>query len=59
MTKKELVNLIKKQQAENDKAYKLLYFDDSCTAIYKAKKSVRDKIIETIENMSKGAGNDG
>lgn len=34
-------------------------FDDRCMAIYKAKKSVRDKIIETIENMSKGTRNDG
>lgn len=47
-----LIKIIHEQQAEDDKAYRLLYFDDSCTAIYKAKKSVRNKIIETIEDMS-------
>lgn len=47
-----LIKIICEQQAEDDKAYRLLYFVDSCTAICKAKKSVRNKIIETIEDMS-------
>lgn len=56
---KELIDFIQEQQADDDKPFKFLYFNDRCMAIYKAKKSVRDKIIETIENMSKGTRNDG
>lgn len=52
-----LISAIYEQQAEDDKEYKLLYFDDNCTAIYKAKKAVRERIIETIENMSNGRKN--
>lgn len=55
----DLIKAIYEQQAEDYKSCKLLYFDDGSTAIYKAKKSEKDKFIETIENMSKGAGNDG
>lgn len=51
---KELVNLIKKQQAEDDKVYKMLsFFDDDFMAIYKAKKVTRNAILEAIENMKK------
>lgn len=53
----DLIKAIYEQQAEDYKLCKLLYFDDGSTAIYKAKKSEKDKFIETIENMSKGAGN--
>lgn len=49
-----LVSAIHEQQADDDKSYNLLYFDDRATAIYRAKKSVRDKIIETIENINRG-----
>lgn len=52
-----LISAIYEQQAEDDKAYELMYFADNCREIYRAKKSVRDKIIETIENMSEGAEN--
>nr|DAI30618.1 MAG TPA: hypothetical protein [Caudoviricetes sp.] len=52
-----LINAIYEQQSEDDKAYKLMYFADNCREIYRAKKSARDKIIETIENMSEGAVN--
>lgn len=52
-----LINAIYEQQAEDDKAYELMYFADNCREIYRAKKSARDKIIETIENMSEGAEN--
>jgi hypothetical protein len=51
--KKELVNLIKKQQAEDDKAYKMFSFDDDFTVIYKAKKATRNAILEAIENIKK------
>lgn len=52
-----LIAAIYEQQAEDDKAYKLMYFADNCREIYRAKKAARDKIIETIEKMSKGAEN--
>ena len=59
-----LIAAIYEQQAEDDKAYKLMYLADrggskcmNCREIYRTKKSARDKIIETIENMSKGAEN--
>lgn len=52
-----LIAAIYEQQAEDDKAYKLMYFADNCREIYRAKKSARDKIIETIEKMSEGAEN--
>lgn len=35
---KELIDFIQEQQADDDKAFNLLYFDDRCTAIYRAKK---------------------
>lgn len=48
----------------DDKAYELMYLADrggskcmNCREIYRAKKSARDKIIETIEKMSEGAEN--
>lgn len=52
-----LINAIYEQQAEDDKAYELLYFADDCREFYRAKKVARDKIIETIEKMSEGAEN--
>ena len=54
-----LISAIYEQQVEDDKAYKLMYFADNCRAIYRAKKAARDKIIETIENMSKGVKDNG
>lgn len=54
-----LINAIYEQQAEDDKAYELMYFADNCREIYRAKKATRDKIIKTIEKMSEGAVNDG
>lgn len=52
-----LIAAIYEQQADDNKAYELLYFADGCREIYRAKKATRDKIIETIENMSEGAVN--
>lgn len=59
-----LINAIYEQQSWDDKAYKLMYLADrggskcmNCREIYRAKKAARDKIIETIENMSEGAVN--
>lgn len=59
-----LISAIYEQQAEDDKAYGLLYLADrggskcmNCREIYRAKKAARDKIIETIGNMSEGAEN--
>lgn len=52
-----LISAIYEQQADDDKAYELLYFADDCRKIYRAKKAARDKIIETIEKMSEGAEN--
>lgn len=52
-----LISAIYEQQAEDDKAYELMYFADACREIYRAKKAARDKIIETIEKMSEGAEN--
>lgn len=52
-----LIAAIYEQQAEDDKAYELMYFADNCREIYRAKKAARDKIIETIEKMSEGSTN--
>ena len=47
---KEVIDIIRQHQEEDDNAYKLLSlcYDDSITAVYRARKAARNKIIEAL-----------